>query len=52
MYYNYTDWGADRAVRQTTDKMNTSVRECAGDGGGGRVHLEVQTNGKNNYEEM
>jgi hypothetical protein len=33
--------------------MNTSGRQCARDGGGGgRVHLEVQTNGKNNYEEM
>jgi len=31
--------------------MNTSVTECTGGEGGGRVHLEVQTNCKNSCEE-
>jgi len=31
--------------------MNTSAAECTGGDGGGRVHLEVPTNGKSSCEE-
>jgi hypothetical protein len=32
--------------------MNTHIKECGSDGGGGRVHLEVQTKGENYFAEI
>jgi hypothetical protein len=31
--------------------MNTFVTECTGGDGGGKVHLDIQTYGKNSCEE-